>query len=172
MKKFYIGMAVFVVLVVSLGVVGFAFARNLPFQESGYLYGHMHDDQGWFSHGMMGCYGDSGHGPGMMGWDEEHGPMHDSMVAELAGALGLSTDEIDSRIDAGETVWEIAESEGLSLVEIQEFMLSSHDEHHAEAVEKGWITPEQVELMEDHMSQMWDGNGEGGYGSQCGGMGR
>jgi len=185
MKKFTIGIALLAVIVVSLGAVGYAFAQNQTSPMGDFPFSLMHGYQGWFGHEMMGDYDDYGHGPemmgyhddydhgfGMMDWDEEHGPMHDSMVAAFSDALGLSIDEIEARIKAGETMWDIAESEGLSSEDVRALMESYHDGHYAEAVENGWMTPEQAELMEDHMAQMWDGTGYGSFGGHCGGFER
>ena len=73
-----------------------------------------------YGHGMMGGDGRGyGMGYGVMGWNGEHGPMHEVMVAAMAEALDLTSEEIEDRHNSGETVWEIAEAEGLSAEEIQ-----------------------------------------------------
>jgi pyrroloquinoline quinone (PQQ) biosynthesis protein C len=121
----------------------------------------MMNDYSGYGHGMMGGFG----GNGMMGWNGEEGPMHDDMIASLADALGLPAAEIEARHDAGETLWEIAEAEGLSAEEIQELMFSAHNIALEEAVDNGWLTQEQAEWMDGHMEKMWEG------GSHCGGSG-
>jgi hypothetical protein len=79
--------------------------------------------------------------------------------------------EIETRHDAGESHWAIAEAEGLSDEEIRDLMFSSHDAALEDADVDGWLTPEQAEWMNDHMVQMWDGeydnhcDGESGYDS-------
>jgi hypothetical protein len=126
----------------------------------GYGYETMGD-----GYGMMGS--------GLMGWNGEEGPMHESMIDSLAESLDLSPQEIEARHDAGESIWEIAAAEGLSDEEIRDLMFSSHDAALEDAEVDGWLTPEQADWMDDHMKQMWDGeygnhcDGEGGYGSNA-----
>ena len=66
--------------------------------------------------------------------------------------------------------WGIAEAEGLTDEEISELMLSSHDAALEDIVLEGLLTPEQVDWMDNHMNQMWDGDydhcrGESGFDS-------
>ena len=166
MKKTLVGLAVIGIFVLSLGLAGYAYAHSETPPNPDYpnRYGMM---------GGYGTYGPNGYGQtmmggrglGMMGWTGQEGPMHETMIAVFAEALGLSVDEIEARHDAGETLWDIAIAEGLSPEEIQELMFSSHDAALQEAVEAGWLTPEQAEWMDGHMNQMWDGE----YSNHCGG---
>jgi hypothetical protein len=158
MKKTYLIVAIIGVTVLALGLAGFAYAQDQTPPNPEYPYGP----------GMMGSFGGRGMmggfgGRGMMGWNGEEGPMHEAMIAELAEVLGLEESEIEARHDAGETLWEIAEAEGLSDEEIQDLMFSAHDVALEEAVANGWLTEEQAEWMEDHMNGMWEG------GNHCGG---
>ncbi len=159
MKKIWIGIAVFGVAVLIFGVAGFAYAQSrIP---SNPLHPHepwMMGDYDFHRRGMMGL--------SPMGWNGEYGPMHEIMIEKLSEKLGLSPEEIEKRHDDGEHLWGIAAAEGLSDEEIQELMLSAHDAVLEEAVESGWITKEQVEWMDDHMDQMWQGDYL--HGSHCG----
>jgi hypothetical protein len=101
-------------------------------------------------------------GYGMMGLNGEEGPMHETMVTAVADALGMAPEEIETRHDAGESLWQIAAAEGLSAEEIQDLMFSAHDAALEEAVANGWLTQEQADWMDSHMEQMWEG------GSPCG----
>ncbi len=174
MKKLLLVVTGFVVAVLVFGVAGFAYAQSQtpPTPEYPYGPGMM---GGGYGRGMMGGYDDFG-GHGMMGWDGEEGPMHEAMVAALAEALGLTSEEIEARHDAGETLWQIAEAEGLSAEEIQDLMFSAHDVALEEAVANGWLTQEQAEWMDSHMEQMWEGGNHcgsqdgTGFGSRRGGM--
>jgi hypothetical protein len=160
MKKTLLIVAVLSITVLTLGLAGYAYAQDQT-PENLYNHGMMGDyaENGpGYGRGMMGGYG----GHGMMGWNSEEGPMHDAMVAAVAEALGLTPEEIEARHDAGETIWKIAESEGLSAKEIQDLMLSTHDGALEDAVANGWLTQEQAEWMDIHMEEMWDG------GSHCG----
>ena len=163
MKKTLLIVAVLSITVLTFGIFGYAYAQGQTTPSSGYPYGSgmMGDNTGYgrYSHGMMSGFG----GHGMMDWNGEGGPMHDAMITALADALGLSIDEIAARHDAGETLWEIAEAEGLSIEEIQELMFSAHNDALDDAVANGWLTQEQAEWMDTHMEQMWDG------GSHCDG---
>ena len=165
MKKKFILIAGLSLTVIALSLVGYAFAQGQPpppreyptgpdmmNKFSGYDYETMGD-----GYGMMGS--------GMMSWNGEEGPMHESMIDSLAASLELSSEEIEARHDAGESHWEIAEAEGLSDEEIKELMLSSHDAALEDAEVDGWLTPEQADWMNVHMKQMWDGE----YGNHCDG---
>lgn len=157
MKKTLTIIAILGIAVLAFSAVGTAFAHgpnpDVPDGDDTYPYGYGH----------MGGYG-------MMGWYDEEGPMHDAMIASLADALGLSEDDLEARHDAGETLWEIAEAEGLTEDKIQDLMLSAHDQALENAVAEGWLTAEQAEWMDEQMEFMWDGdyNHCGGYGAGSG----
>jgi len=162
MKKTLLIVAVLTISVLTLGLAGYAYAQDQTpespngFGMMGNYDGHgpeMMGEAGGYGHGMMGD------GYGMMGWSGEEGPMHDGMVASLGDALGLSVDEIETRHDAGETIWDIAEGEGLSSAEIQDLMFASHDLALEDAVTNGLLTQEEAEWMDSRMEEMWDGEG-------------
>ncbi len=138
MKKTVIALAILGAVTLSLGIAGYAYA-----QSQAPTYGY---------HGMM-----MGYGYGMMYGEE--GPMHETMVAVFAEALGLTPEEIEARHDAGETLWQIAESQGLSPEDIQDLMLTAHDQALEQAVAEGWMTPEQAGWMQSHMGQGFYGSG-------------
>lgn len=169
MKKILWVVSGFMVAVLVFGVVGFTYAQSQTPSTPEYPYGPgmMDDYDGYgpgFGRGMMGSYGNRGlmGGYGMMDWNGEEGPMHEAMVAAVADALGLTPEEIETRHDAGETLWEIAEAEGLSVEEIQDLMFSAHDAALEDAVANGDLTQEQADWMDSHMEEMWEG------GSPCG----
>ena len=164
MKKILLVAVGFMVAVSVFGVAGFAYAQNQTPPAPEYPYGP----------GMMGANDGFGseYGHGMMGWDGDYGPMHEAMVAALADALDITPEEIEARHDAGETMWQIAEAEGLSAEEIQVLMFSAHDFALEDAVANGWMTETQAEWMDAHMDQMWSGDYENGdFGGHCGGRG-
>jgi hypothetical protein len=168
MKKILLVVGIVSITVLAFGAVGYAYAQNQTPPGLEYPHGSgMMGDLDGYEHGMMG-----GYGHGMMGLNGEYGPMHGSMVAALAEALAISSDEIEARHDAGETMWEIAESEGLSAEEIQKVMSSTHDNALEDAVANGLMNEEQAEWMDDHMDQMWSGDyQDGAFGGHCGGGG-
>jgi hypothetical protein len=129
---------------------GTAYARTQTPPVPDYPYGMMGGHYGGF--GMMG------------GYSGGYGPMHDEMVAALAEGLGLSTEDLEARLEAGETPWEIAASQGLQDEEIANLMSEAHDKALEKAVDAGLLTQEQADWMDEHMDQMWslDGSGFGG----------
>ena len=180
MKKVLLVVGIASIAVLAFGVVGYAYAQTQTPPAPQYPYGHgmMGDYEGYGRgqgrgmHALNGVEGMGGYGHGMMGLNGEYGPMHESMVAALVKALELPSEEIEARHDAGETMWEIAEAEGLSAEEIQELMFSAHDIGLEDAVANGWMTEEQAEWMDGHMDQMWSGDYENGaFGGHCGGGG-
>jgi hypothetical protein len=169
MKKILLVVGIVSIAVLAFGAVGYAYAQNQT-PDFPFGLGMMGDYEGHgrgYGHGMMG-----GFSHGMMDGDGEYGPMHGSMVAALAEVLAISSDEIEARHDAGETMWEIAESGGLSAEEIQEVMSSTHDNALEDAVANGLMNEEQAEWMDDHMDQMWSGDyQDGAFGGHCDGGG-
>ena len=167
MKKWiFIGISILALAVLS--AVGFAWAQTAYAQTQtppfpGYQHGMMGGQAGGY--GMMGRQ----HGGyGMLG-AETYGPMHDSMVDALAEALNLAPEEVQTRIDNGETPWQIAEAQGLNQDQIGQLMQDAHDKALEGAVEGGTLTQEQADWMDQHMESMWSGDFSG-YGS-CPGMG-
>ena len=177
MKRFLLVVGILSITALTLGVAGFAYAQNQTPPNPDHPYGpgmmRNYGDYGrGYWHGMMGEFG-RGYGRGMMDWNSGYGPMHEWMVAALAERLGVPTDEIEARHAAGESMWEIAQSEGLSVDEIQDLMFSAHDKALEDAVANGWMTEEQAKWMDAHMDQMWSGDFENGaFGGHCGGGGR
>jgi hypothetical protein len=168
MKKGLLIGTIALVVVIAFGVVGYAAAQSLtptpnaPF--GGQFYGRG---------GMMG-----GRGGGMMGrWqqDGDEGPMHTYMVAAFAKALGMTTEDLEAEIDAGKTMWQVAQDKGLSVEEFQTLMINARTEALKAAVADGVITQAQADWMLSHMQGR--GGAGGGYGpGDCpmggGGFGR
>lgn len=84
------------------------------------------------------------------------GYLHDG----LADALGLTSEELETRNANGETFWQIAEAQGFTVEEAQAIKLEIREAAIVQAVADGIITPEQAELMASGMGPM----GNGGYG--------
>jgi hypothetical protein len=162
MKKKLIVISMLLVALVTMGIVGFAFAQSQEPQSSvgsGETYGP----------GMMGGWG--GRGMRMMGWGSgSYGPMHEFMQAALAKALGLTVEELEARIQAGETPYEIAQAQGLNDDQIRELFTQAHAEALQNAVEAGVITQEQAGWMAQHHEQMQPFGGPGS--GACHGGGR
>jgi len=169
LKKTIFVLAAVLTLVLALGAAGYAYAQTLtppqPYggmmsgNEYGHMNGMMNGQPG--NGGMMGGPVD-GHLSGMM--NGTYGPMHEYMVNTLAEALGLTPEELQSRIDAGETMWDVALAQGLSEEEISILMQSAHNLAIEKAVADGVITQEQADWMNNHMQQM---HGDGAIAGGC-----
>jgi hypothetical protein len=117
-----------------------------------------------------------GFGPGMMGgrammggWGSgSYAPMHDTMLQAVAEALGMQPDELQERLANGETMWQIAEAQGLSADEFRSLMSDARSKALEKAVADGVITQEQADWMQDHIDYMWE-NGFGLGGGPCDG---
>jgi len=104
----------------------------------------------------------TGHGPMMNG----EGPMHTFMVTEFAKKLGLNVNDINTRIAAGETMYDIALSAGVTAEEFPAVMTEVRANALNAAVAANVITQEQADWMKSR------GYGQGGMGSgNCTGTG-
>jgi hypothetical protein len=168
MKKIWIlGLVLIAAVALTAGV---AFAQTpSPQGFGGYGQGMM---GGRGSHSMMGQGGPV---------DGSFGPMHEYMVATFAEALNLTPEELQAHLDAGETMWQVAEAQGFTLETFRTLMLEARADALQQAVEAGTITPEQAEWMSQRMSRMGergfgfgsgacDGTGPHGSGQRGGGM--
>lgn len=158
MGKIWLGVLIGVVLVGAVaGVYGLVSAQApvTPLQQGQQPgYGMMGN-----GYGMMG-----GRGAGRMGWagDDQPGPMHDLMIEAWAEKLGLSTDAIDERLDGGETMYDIALSQGLTAEEFQTARQEIHSAVLDQAVAQGLITQEQADWMKSRTGFMGAGGCLGG----------
>jgi hypothetical protein len=103
----------------------------------------------------------------------------DEMHAALAEALGLSVEDFEAKLASGETVWQIAEAQGVSAETLQAAMQAARADILKQAVADGVLTQEQADAMLSHMSarggwgmmgrgMMGRGNGQrGGLGGNC-----
>jgi len=168
MKKTLLVSAVLLVLVLVLGFAGIVYAQTQipPSPPPG------------FGPGMMGR--GTGMGPGMMGGGYSrggYGPVHTYMVEAFAEKVGLPVDEVNDRLANGDSMWEIAQDQGFTDVEIQDLMVQAHSEALDKAVAEGVLTQEQADWMKQHMSQGWGsgfgtGSCHGGGGMMGGGRWR
>jgi len=113
-----------------------------------------------------------GAGYGAMMSQGQVGPLHEYMVAAYAEQLSLSVDEINSRLAAGERMYDIALSTGVTAEEFPALMQTVRSAAIEAALADGVITQEQAEWMQAHAF------GRGGYGQgmgagqgACGGTG-
>jgi hypothetical protein len=83
----------------------------------------------------------------------------------------LTVAQIEARLDSGETMWQIAESEGLSPDGFNDMMLRARQAMLDQAVEDGTLSQEQADFMASRWGSRGYGLGVGGclgYGSQGG----
>ena len=98
----------------------------------------------------------AGHGPMMQNGG---GSLHTYMVTALADKLGLKVDDVNTRITAGETMYDIAIANGVKAEEFPALMIEVRAQALSSAVKDGVITQEQADWMNSH------GFGRGGYGT-------
>jgi len=168
MKKLLFIVAGFVLAVAVFGVAGLVYAQTTddpaapcPYCGTGEGYG------------MRGGRG----GAGMTGFSEdgEYGPLHDVILAAFAEALGLTPEELEARRQAGETIWQIAEAQGLTLAEFRAMQFDVRYAALDAAVAEGLIEQGQADWMRSRLEYRQEeglGPGSGmGFGTRQGGRG-
>lgn len=125
-------------------------------------------------------------GRGPMMQNETQGPLHTYLVNELAAKLGLKAGEVEAKLAAGETMYEIALADGVTAENFPALMAEVRSAAYAAAVKDGVMTQEQADWMKtrgnrangagyDGNCPMQDGtyqNGAGFRGGPGGMMGR
>ncbi len=113
--------------------------------------------------GMMGRYGYS-YGPGGMmggyGLGGYMGVMHDYMISAFASAVGLTVDQVNTRLANGETAAQIAIAQGKTEADLPALWTQVHQEAVKAAVAAGVITQAQA----DRMLQMMNNYSGPGFG--------
>ena len=176
MKKIWIIGTLAALALIAFGVVGYAYAQSQDFDSpngaTGYGCGMFGAGSGQGNGGRMGrgMMGNRGNNQGQAGCpfadgDEgEYGPLHDYMYNAFAQALGLTPEELETRRLAGDTLWDIAQEQGMTTEQFQETMTTARTSAVNQAVADGVITQAQADFMLERMETMM-GNGVGsGYG--------
>lgn len=91
----------------------------------------------------------------------QDGLLHDAMIAAFADELGLSVDEINSRLEEGETMADIAISTGLTLEDFRDLMVEVRTLVYDQAVADGTLTEEQAEWLKSRGSGRYMNGGMG-----------
>ena len=100
-----------------------------------------------FGPGMRGgSFGRRG-GPGFMGRGET------SLVTVVAGALGMTTEDLVAELQDGKSIADVAAEQGVELQAIADAYIARRTEGLDAAVEEGRITQEQADWMLEHMSE-------------------
>ena len=141
-KNILILVAIALVAVTTFGLTGFAYAQTPTPGTPG-------TNASGFGPGTM-----RRGGGGMQQMGGVDGPLHDGMISALASKLGLSAADLQARISAGETAYQIAQSKGLSAVQIQDLLSQARTEALKAAVTAGTLTQAQADWMGQRMSQM------------------
>ncbi len=163
-SKFFLGVVAgifLVALVIAVAAFGFSYVRAQAPTRSpqsgtavpGFGPGMMQRQGYGYGRGMMGG------GRGMMGLNGNYGAMHTYMLDALSQNLGLTSQELQTRLNNGETVYQIAQSQGKTADQIQTLLQDSQDSALKNAVAAGVLTQAQADWMDQHMEQMWQQNG-------------
>ncbi len=117
-----------------------------------------------FGYGPGGMMGEYGRG-GMMGALRGQGIMHDYMISAFASAVGLTVDEVNTRLSNGETPQEIALAQGKTAADLPALWQQVRQDALKAAVAAGVITQAQADVMLEHMNN-YSGEGFGpGFGN-------
>ncbi|MBM3179145.1 MAG: hypothetical protein FJZ86_02195 [Chloroflexi bacterium] len=99
----------------------------------------------------------TGHGPMMQ--NGETGPLlHTFMTIEFAKQLDLNVNDVNTRLAAGESMYEIAISAGVSAEEFPAVMTEVRANALTAAVKADVVTQEQADWMLSHAAGMGSGN--------------
>jgi hypothetical protein len=174
MKKLLIIASIALVAVLTLSVAGFAYAQSQTPQaptkpanpsagqgQGGWAHGGARPGMGGRFGGMGTLAGQSAGGLGLM---------HDEMIATFAQALNITPEELQARLDAGDTLWVIAQEKGLSADQFTQLMQQARSTALQQAVADGTLTQAQADWMQQRMN----GNYPDGYGpgsANCDGSG-
>ena len=118
-------------------------------------------------------YADPGNGQGMMGGRDRYagtmassevGTYHEIIVGSFAEVIGISVDQLEARLETGETMWQIVEAEGVTWDEFIAIMQEAHSATLEQAVEDGTMSQEQAEFMYSRRQASGDDQGQE-YGS-------
>jgi uncharacterized protein YidB (DUF937 family) len=82
------------------------------------------------------------------------------MINTVSEALGITAEELETRLEGGETLSQIAAASGLSLDQFRALMVEAHNAGIDQAVQNGTMTQEQAEWMRTRGARM--ANGQGG----------
>lgn len=140
MKKFLVISAVVALAIALFGVAGFAYAQTQTPPDAPFYGPGMMQRGGGFGGGRMGSWGQGG-----------YGPMHTYMVDAFADALGLTSDELQAKLDEGETMYSIAQAQELSDEDFANLWVEARTKALESAVAEGVITQAQADWMLERM---------------------
>jgi ribosomal protein L15 len=115
-------------------------------------------------HGMMGGYGTYTGTMPMHGAMMGPNGMHEQVWTAIAAELDMTYAELNTAVQNGQTVAQLAEAKGVSLDELKTAAKNAHQAALADLVEQGVLTQEQADWMLDHLDDMPMFNFEQGFG--------
>ncbi|MHC1740583.1 MAG: hypothetical protein AB9897_05675 [Anaerolineaceae bacterium] len=153
MNKWIVSIVVVVAVVaIALGSTSSVFAQSsAPYQGAGYGNG-------------MGGRGTNG---GMMGTGvtgTSDGVLHDNLVAFYAAKLGISVEDLNSRLANGETLSSIALSTGMTIEQFTSLRVDARNQAIDQAVKDGTLTQTQADWMKTRGFGTANGTGVRGTG--------
>jgi hypothetical protein len=175
MKKLLIITSITLVAVLALGLTGFAFAQSQAPQapatpvtpgagqgQTGWANGTTRPGMGG-RFGGMGAFGAQSAGGG-------YGLLHDEMLSTFAQAFNMTAEELQARLDAGDSMWTVAQEKGLSAEQFTQLAQQARSTALQQAVASGTLTQTQADWMQQHMNRNYpDGYGPGS--ANCDGSG-
>jgi hypothetical protein len=167
MNKFVLSIVIVAVVAIALGTAGLVSAQALNPQTpvSGTGTGMM---GGRGARGGMGQGMVSGVGVGADAVGTQDGLLHDEMISVHAEKLGISVNDLNTRLANGETMAQIASSQGLTVDQFSALMTDARAQAIDQAVKDGTLTQAQA----DWMNQRGAGMANGGRGMRGTGQGR
>ncbi len=157
MNKIVILLVIVAVATLALGTVGIAYAQS-PTQAPGTGTGYMN------GHGSRNGLG----GPNTIAGD---GILHDYMIAAYAEKLNIPVADLEARLDSGETMAQIALSEGLTFEQFRTLMVEVRTQAIDQALSDGVLTQAQADWLKLHgAGQMVGGQTGNGSGMRGGGQ--
>lgn len=145
MKKLFFASLIVAALVAVLVSTSSVFAQSPnPTAPAGSAYG--------YGRGMGGGLGIAS------GADE--GILHDAMIAYFAKELGLTVDELNTRLAGGETIAQIATAKGYTADQVATLITNARSAALDQAVKDGKLTQAQADWMKQRGTAM-NGSGTG-----------
>jgi hypothetical protein len=169
MKKTLLSIVLVAVVAIALGTAGFVYAQaptpQTPVPGSGYGQGMMN---GRGARGGMTQAPAARAGANQNIAGTQDGLLHDGMIAVYAEKLGISAEELNTRLANGETMAQIVSSKGLTADQFTALMTDARSQAIDQAVKDGTLTQTQA----DWMKQRGAGMMAGGRGMRGAGQGR
>jgi hypothetical protein len=163
MNKLVISIVIVAVIGIALGTAGFVYAQSTTppatVPGTGTAYGRMNGQGG--RGGMMGSQGMRGGMAAQNNTGTQDGLLHDEMIAVFAEELGISADDLNARLAAGETMVQIAASTGLTAEQFSALMIDVRGQAIDQAVKNGTLTQEQADWMKQRGAGQAMGGGRG-----------